>query len=540
MSIALTGLALLATAFAGWRAWRRLRYFLHLFQLEGYKPREYGGWIGTHRHVVLRRSHLAGLALLALGAAATAFRWPAWIWLLVMAGWPVAFASSRLYRSTQPKKPLAYTARMKRLLTTAVILTAVPAAVGAMLGLERGAPSGWLPYLAGLWLADLGAPLWVLLAGYLMRPVEARIQAGFKRQARRTLARRPDLTVIGITGSYGKTSTKFIIAEILRQRYSVLASPGSYNTPMGLCLVINTMLKPEHQILVLEYGIRYRGDIQELTAIAAPDVAVVTTVGVAHLETMGSIENIALEKGDLVRYARPGATVVLNVDNPHVAAMAGEATGRVWRVALEAEADITARDIRYGPDGASFLVRDDTGTEHRFTTRLLGRHNILNILLGVAVGRAFGLRLRQIAHAVARVQPVEHRLQLRREGAITIIDDAFNSNPVGARNAVEILGHFDTGRRVIVTPGMVELGARQAEENRILGTHIARHADLAVLVGPEQTRPIREGLIEAGFPEDRIRTVGSLFEAQEVLQTYLRPGDVVLYENDLPDQYDES
>ena len=137
---------------------------------------------------------------------------------------------------------------------------------------------------------------------------------------------------------------------------------------------------------------------------------------------------------------------------------------------------------------------------------------------------------------LARVAPVEHRLALRQEGAVTIIDDAFNANPVGARNAVEILGQFDSGRRVVVTPGMIELGERQWAENRTFGQYIARHADLAVLIGPQQTRPIQEGLQVENFPEEQIKIFASFFDAQAFLKSYLRPGDVVLYENYLPAQ----
>ena len=160
----------------------------------------------------------------------------------------------------------------------------------------------------------------------------------------------------------------------------------------------------------------------------------------------------------------------------------------------------------------------------------------------MAVGRALGLRLRAMAQAAGRIEPVAHRLALRREHGVTVIDDAFNSNPVGARNAVEILGQFAdrgaAGRRVIVTPGMVELGARQHEENRAFGEHIARNADVVVLVGERQTAPIREGLDAAGYPPENVYVAPNLFAAQDFLQTRLRPGDVVLYENDLPDQYD--
>jgi UDP-N-acetylmuramoyl-tripeptide--D-alanyl-D-alanine ligase len=310
---------------------------------------------------------------------------------------------------------------------------------------------------------------------------------------------------------------------------------------MGICLVVNEKLKPDHQVLVLEMGMRYRGDIEELCAIAPPDIGVVTTVGPAHLETMGSIENIAREKGDLIAHMRSGGPAILNIDNDHVAAMAERATGTVWRVSVQnhPDADITAHNIRYDASGASFAVRDDTGTEATFETQLLGEHNVLNILLAVAVGRAMGLRLRQMAHAVRRVEPVEHRLALRTDGPVTVIDDAFNSNPVGARNAVDILSQFDAERRVIVTPGMVELGEKQDEENRRLGEYIARQGvDLAVLVGDEQTAAIREGLRTHQFPDERLRVFPTLFDAQDFLKSYLRPGDVVLYENDLPDQYE--
>ncbi|WP_022834554.1 UDP-N-acetylmuramoyl-tripeptide--D-alanyl-D-alanine ligase [Salisaeta longa] len=529
-----------AVGFAGWRIWRRTRFFLHIFQLETYKPDRYGRWLKTHvRDAVIRRSHGAGAVVLgaglglleggALGGAAA-----------LLVAWAGVFISSKRYRSDQEKKPLAFTARMTRLAVTAVLLAVLLVGGGAFLAATADTVRGVCWLLGGLYLADVGAPVWVALAAFLMQPVETAIHNGFKRQARQRLAARPDLTVIGITGSYGKTSTKFIVAELLRQKYNVLATPSSYNTPMGVCLVVNEKLKPEHQVLVLEMGIRYPGDIKELCDIATPDLAVVTTVGVAHLETMGSIENIAQEKGSILEHAAPGAPAVLNVDNAHVAAMEARARGPIWRASVDdnPKADLTAHDIRYDTTGCTFTARDDTGTEVTIRSKLLGRHNIQNLLLGLAVGRAMGLRLRQMAHAVRRIEPVEHRLQLRQNGDITIIDDAFNSNPIGARNAVEILSQMGDGRRIMVTPGMVELGDRAWEENKALGVHIAEHAiDRVVLIGEEQTAALQAGLRAAHFPSEQVAVYDSLFEAQEALQAYLQPGDVVLYENDLPDQY---
>ncbi len=533
-------LAALALVFAGWRIWRRLRYFLHMAQLEGYRPSRLGRWYRQHLSLLARPSHGVGLALLLLSIPlGSIFSWSNAV-LLALILWPFVFISSRKYRSDQQKKPLAYTNRLKRLMGVSASLALLLLVACSMWGVATGAPSGFLLFLTGLLATDFLAPQLVLLGTVLVQPVERYFQEGFKRQARRHIASRPDLTIIGVTGSFGKTSTKFVVAEILRQKYNVLATPGSYNTPMGLCLVINERLRPEHQMLILEMGMRYRGDIRELCEIAQPDAAIVTSVGPAHLETMGTIENIAREKSDIIRHARSGAPVFLNMDDPLVAQMAEIAGGRVWRVSANGhrEADIVASDIAYGPEGTSFTVRDDTGSSASFTTKLLGSHNVLNILLGVAVGREMGLRLRQIAHAVKRVDPVKHRLQLRQKGGVTIIDDAFNSNPVGARNAVEILGQFNSGRRVIVTPGMVEMGERQDKENRALGELIAEHADLALLVGRNQTEPIREGLRAGGFPDEQVKVFDTLFDAQDFLKGFLRDGDVVLYENDLPDQYE--
>lgn len=541
MTVLLSVLALVTTLFAGWRIARRTRFFLHLFQLETYKLDRFGRWVAANvSSVVVRRSHVVGVALLAAAGAGFSLYSPRWVAAAVLPAWALAFISSKRYRSDREKKPLAFTARMTRLAVATGLVAALPAVVGGVIGWSTGDASGFFWYLLGLFVADFGAPLWVATGAGLTTPIETTIQEGFKRQARQHLRRRDDLKIVGITGSYGKTSTKFILAEILRQKYNVLSTPSSYNTPMGICLVVNEKLRPEHQVLVLEYGIRYEGDIRELVDIAQPDTSVVTTVGIAHLETMGSIDNIAQEKGDLVELTRPGGPAILNADDERVNAMAERAPGPVWRVSLNdaPEADLTARNVRYSTDGTSFVITDDTGAEAEFRTRLLGRHNVMNILLAVAVGRSMGLRLRAMAHAVRRIEPIEHRLALRTEGEITVIDDAFNSNPVGARNAVEILGQMD-GRRIIVTPGMVELGERQWGENKTLGGHIAEHGiDLAVLIGEEQTAAIQEGLDEAGFPSENVRVFGSLFDAQEFLNTYLEAGDVVLYENDLPDQYE--
>ena len=277
--------AVLATLFAGWRAARRTRFFLHVFQLETYKPDRYRSWLRERAdQLLVTPSHLVGGGLLVVAALAFTALPPFWVALALLIGWTFTFVSSRRYRGRE-KKPFALTNRMKRLASATGVTALVPVVAGGLAGGQTGGLHGFGWYLLGVLVADLGAPLWVLLGAYAMAPVERAIQNGFKQQARATLDARRDLTVIGITGSYGKTSTKFIIAELLKQKYNVLATPSSYNTPMGICLVVNEKLKPDHQVLVLEMGMRYRGDIEELCRIAPPDIGVVTTVeiGRAHV-----------------------------------------------------------------------------------------------------------------------------------------------------------------------------------------------------------------------------------------------------------------
>ena len=531
----LLSLALLSTVI---HAFYRLRYFLHIFQLEGYKIQEFWRWLVTRgRKISITPAH--GISLLLLGLL---ILWPA-LSPAVFLLWTGVFLYIRPYKPRTVKKPLVWTPRMRRLATWVGIVLLLLSGSGLWAGfywMQFHPLRSAVIFLLTAWLIDAGIPLWLTLGAWLASPIERLIQWRFKQQARKKLQQRPDLTIVGITGSYGKTSTKFIIAELLKQRFHVLPTPGSYNTPMGLCLVINNQLRPEHNVLILEMGARYPGDIQELCQLAQPDIGVVTTVGKAHLESMGSIEAIAREKSTLIRCLKPTGTAVLNIDNPYVADMAAQAPGKVLTVSASGNpADLKATHIQYGPQGTTFEVEDATGHKQTFHTRLLGKHNVLNILLGLAVGQHMGLRLRQMAQAVARLQPIEHRLQLRQEGPITIIDDAFNSNPIGARNAVEILGQFTQGQRIIVTPGMIELGPLQAKENYDWGVFMAPYIDLAILIGSEQTRPIAEGLKEAGFPEAQIKVFNTLHDAQTFLKEYLQPGDTVLYENDLPDQYHE-
>lgn len=532
----------------------RGRYFLHIFQQQGYKFNEYWHWLfdNWNQRVITPEHVLYNIIIFVLlFFMSNVITSSAAIIILAIFGF-FWFGPFNYYGGEGSKKPLVFTQRMIRLtvpFALFVLLIPVFATYIAYTGHIPFTPyqiEQSILYAADIYLLAFGwvlgnalVPFFIFLAGLLMKPVEAYVHRHFIKLAKNKLARMPDLTIIAITGSYGKTSTKFMIRDLLSERYSVCSTPGSYNTPMGICKVINNDLEARHQVLVLEMGARYEGNIEELCDIAEPDIAVVTNVGIAHLETFGSQDAIARTKSTLVKRAKSGGKAILNADDERVSAMADLRDDlEIIKVGLES-GDIRAENIAYGPDGMTFTVT--TGEEdEKFVMQLLSAHNVQNMLFAVGVAKVMGLRLTTMAMAAARMEPVEHRLELKQQGDITVIDDAFNSNPVGAKNAVEMLVEFNSGRRIIITPGMIELGELQEEKNREFGQQIGRaNLDLVLLVGENQTKAIREGIKSTGFDMENVKTVKSLYEANRIIQEYAQKGDVVLYENDLPDSFNE-
>jgi UDP-N-acetylmuramoyl-tripeptide--D-alanyl-D-alanine ligase len=515
--------------------------FLHQFQQKGYKPGEYAQHIfGQQLAAFVSKAHLFVVPLFLIGLAEAWLTETAFTLLIAIFGL-IFFGPTGYMSREKPKKPLAFTPRLNRQLAVLVLLYVLLAGLGVYLGMQLRMLLPDITIMALLWLlADMLMPLLVLLSAWITRPVENRIQEGFKRQARQKLAQMPDLKIIAITGSYGKTSVKFILKTILQERFSVCYTPGSFNTPMGICKVINNDLQPHHQILILEMGARYKGNIAELCRIATPDVSLVTVVGKAHLETFGSVENISRTKGEILQGLGPNGTAILNSDDERVMNMPRRDDITLMKAGLKTGL-FEVSGISYDRDGSRFQVRTPEGETAEIRSRLLGEHSIQNLIFGLATGRHFGLRLSTMALAAGRIEPVEHRLELKPAGDITIIDDAFNSNPTGARNAVDVLADFDSGRRIIITPGMVELGEEEEAENRALGVYIGKSGiDAVYLVGKQRTRPIQQGLQEAGYPEAQIQVFASFYEARDYLSAHQQPGDVVLLENDLPDVYDEA
>lgn len=513
------------------------RYYLHMLQLESYQLDGYNRWLGKNRDKLMGWTLNIGVIaviaklllpiVLALFINQSASGVVSTVLVLIGFG-AAAWRLNETQYITPPKKPLAYTPRMRRLFAAACLIAVLAALLLGWLGVPPYLIFAGIPYLA-------------LAAGFLMQPVERRINLFFFNDARRVLEERPDLIKIGITGSYGKTSTKFILAAILSEKYSVLPTPSSFNTPMGLTKVIRTQLEPHHQVFIAEMGARHKGDIKELCELVRPAYGILTSVGEQHLETMGNIETIADTKFELIEGLKPGGAAFFGADDGGWCdKLFARARCEKYRAGLgSGYLSMYAEDITVGPSGSRFTLADGEGGRVTCETKLLGKHNIQNIVLCCAVAKRLGMTMEEIARGVSRAQPVEHRLQLI-EGAngVTVIDDAFNANPSGAAAAFEVLKSFP-GRHVVVTPGLVEQGEKEEEMNFRFGQQMGAVVDVAILVGPKRTRPIARGLLSVGFDENSLHIVASLQEAQGLIARIAQPGDVILFENDLPDNYSE-
>jgi len=397
----------------------------------------------------------------------------------------------------------------------------------------------WSGILAVIYLLS---SYYILGANYIAKPIEKKINHKYYEMAAEKIRSMKGLTSVGITGSYGKTSTKFALAALLNEKYNVLNTPESYNTPMGISRIINDKLTDEHEIFIAELGATRTGDIDEVAVLTNPKIGILTSIGPCHLETFKSIDNIMRTKYELIERLPDDGTAIFNYDNEYVKKLADKTFKKklLYGIKNTEDTDVFATDIKVGNTGSIFtLCINGLGTIE-CETKLLGEHNILNILAGAAAARVLGLSLEEISRGMSRIESVEHRLQLIDQGmGVIVIDDAFNSNPDGAKAALDVLNSFRDKRKIIVTPGMIELGDLEEEENKKFGENIARVCDIAVLVGKKRTAPIYNGLKSKEFNESNLYVVNSLNEASELLKTLTKVNDVVLFENDLPDTYNE-
>lgn len=502
--------------------YKKTKNAIHMLQLESYKNERYFKWIKNNKKKVFQKKEILFLFPIILYFINNLYG----VIFLIIINLFLIFT----YKKEKQKKPLVVTNRVKRLYMTYFILTIMQFVLLNLLDAKGYA------ILFNLLITILSYFV-VILINIINFPIEKNIQRGFYNKAKNKLENMPNLKVIGITGSFGKTSTKYILSTILMQKYDVLMTPESYNTTLGVVRTINEKMKSTNQIFVCEMGAKNIGDIKEICDLVKPTYGLVTSIGKQHLETFKNIENVKKTKMELIDALPEDGIGFLNYDDDNIVSC--KTNKNVLKYGLNnKENDIWAENIEIDEKGSSFTICFKDGKKIDVRTKLLGQHNILNILGASLVAYRLGLSDNEIKLGIKLLKAVPHRLEMKvtANGNI-IIDDAYNSNVKGAEMALDVLGLFKDRKKVLITPGIVDLGESAYEINKNLGKQAVQSSDFIILVGEKAAKPIYDGIKETTFNLEKVYIAKDLDDALNKMNSLLIEKSVILFENDLPDNY---
>ncbi len=512
---------------------------LGAMQQAGYKNGAFLRWLEKRENMLFNRLCVLALCL-ALSSAITALCFSflgVKVALLISALPLVGLSLAYLYsdRKRALKVPINKTGRFSRLLICyfffVLCFSYLLIALLGFLAVWNGSSLyGLIAYVPFALLVPI-LPFILCLANAFMGVFENARNKKFVKRAGQVLDEKK-IVRVGIVGSYGKTSVKNILKTILSEKYKVVATPHSFNTPIGIAKTVALPEFENAEILIAEMGARKVGDIAELCEIVKPDFAIFTGVCAQHIQTFGSIENVFAEKSEIIK---SGAFVVCG---ENLKARVEEAFEKEYieeAVAFAGYAQV--EDLELCPTQTKFVLR--FGEEKiNVSTRLLGRAAVENIALACFLAHeCLGLSADEIARGVEKIEPVPHRLELIESGGAYILDDGYNCNLVGAKEALGALGRFKGGK-CVVTPGIVECGVLEEEINGELGKEIAKTGlDKIVLVGETLVGAVKTGYVQAGGDVEKLVCVKTLEEAKTELASWLGAGDCVLFLNDLPDLF---
>ena len=501
-----------------------IKHTLHMFQQNRYELTRYTKWLFSFKPFFIELS-ITYICLMIICIFIP--RYYGHVLCILIS---LLFAALFIYNETNKKyvKPLVYTARIKRTLILFVVLFIV--IVYLLLGKFSEKIS-----IVGI-ISIILPSLLIYFVALLLKPLEYIIKKRYENEARSILNKHTDLIKIGITGSYGKTSTKNIVSQILNDTYYTLQTPLSYNTPMGITKTIRENLKNTHEVFVCEMGADHIGDITYLMNMVKPKYGIVSSIGPQHLNTFMSIDNIVREKMREIEMLPEDGVGIINLDNEYIANYPIKNICKVISVGINNQnSDYLAKNISYLKDGTSFTV-EIKNEEYKFETSLLGEHNILNILLAIALSVELKIDPNKIVEAVRNLKPIEHRLEVKKINGYSFIDDAFNSNPSGSLYALKALSMMPN-KRVIVTPGLIDLGEQENRANYDFGKNMYGLVDFVILVGKSQTKYIYKGLSDVNFNLENVVILDSIYEAFTYVYEHFSKEDTILLENDLPDAF---
>ena len=496
---------------------------LHMFQQNHYELYRYAKWLFNKNNF-----HFSFVFIYFALTIITSIIFNNYIGISIIMFLTIGFAVFVIMQETKKDyiKPLVITNRMIRLIILmAIVLVAFyVACYYAMPMFMMGFIAVYMPYLM------------IFIVGVISMPFENLIKKYYENDAKKILRGTPNLVTIGITGSYGKTSTKNIVTNVIGENYYTLMTPASYNTPMGITRTIREMLKPIHEVFVCEISATKVGQVSYLMDFVKPKYGIVTSIGPQHLLTFKSLENIINEKMQMIEMLPQDGVGIINIDNEYIRDYKIKNDVKVISVGIEnKDADYIARNIKYTKDGSTFTVKINN-KDYKFSTCLLGKHNITNLLTAIALAVEMNVEPKYIVKNVKTVKQIEHRLEIKQINNFTFIDDAFNANPVGCKRSLDVL-ELMPGKRVIVTPGLIDLGEKENDYNYEFGSYMKDKADFVILVGEKQTEYIYKGLTDSQYDMKKVLVVKNAKQALDYVYKNFTSKDTILLENDLPDAF---
>jgi len=499
----------------------RMRFLLMFFQQEEYENKNFLKLVFKGARLVDKR---LCFWLLLLWVAALKFPFLAFFVFV-----PFAFYALREQKYMRhAKKKLVMTWRAKRIFFVSFVLT-----LGVIFGLYKWA------ILTSVMIAIITVqllPFMLVLANVILIPVEAYGRRKFVRMASAKIAK-SNATVIGVTGSYGKTSVKHFLAHILAANAEVLYTPGSVNTLLGVSRIINQNLNRSNKFFIVEMGAYYIGSIKKVCDLVRPKHGIITAVGDAHFERFKTKENVAKAKFELANAVGKNGSLIINKNqieerffglSPRGAVKVGE--GEKYFVS----------DVKQSEKGLQFVFHN--GKERmKIFTPIFGEHHAQNIALAITMALELGMPKTTIIAALKNLPQVAHRLEVKDNAGVIIIDDGYNSNPDGFASALElldILGRGRKGRKILITPGMIEMGKLHDKLHYDLGEKAGEVADILIAVVPSRLKSFIKGFRKTAGKNALVIELDGFADAKVWMNKNLKIGDVVLIENDLPDSYE--
>ena len=496
-----------------------LFFHMHMFQLNSYFFKKHSHWLKANLKKIIIQ-----LLLIIIPATLLIFSNVVTnILAIILLGFSIFYN----FPKAKSKVPFKVTNRVKRMFITEIILILLFGLLTAKYDIRLI-----------MCILNVLSPILCMISNFVNSPIEYLRKQHYINQAKKILNQMPNLTVIGITGSYGKTSTKNFLTKTLGTKYEVLTTPLNYNTTMGVVKTIREHLKPTHQIFICEMGATKPGDIKEICDIVKPKIGIITSIGPQHLESFKTIDNIIKTKFELADSVKEnGGITFLNFDNSYLASQSIESNILTYGI-NNTSLNYNSYDLHSSSQGLTFKMKDNaSNNETEFKTKLIGKHNVLNLTVAISIANHLGIPLEKLVRSVREINSVEHRLQLISHGDFTIIDDSYNSNPISSKSALETLAEFE-GTKIIVTPGLIELGADEEKYNFEFGKYMNGICDYIFLVNSNSAKSILNGIYSTDFNKNRIFNVNTPQEAISQISNLNINGKItVLLENDLPDNY---